>query len=158
MAVSALMAWFGWPSPALADPHRGPAGCRAIPARDVGGRLEENAPAVGQPCDAQAITESRGPNPAASFDYLVATGAHGRRHAEAQRLSGIEIDRKVVLGWGLHWQVSRLLTFEDAIDVASRAPKLVAEIRPIRNQSAADNVTALLVDRGQLMLSCKRDD
>jgi hypothetical protein len=29
-----------------------------IPAQEVGGRLEENAPAVGQPRDAQAITES----------------------------------------------------------------------------------------------------
>ena len=64
------------------------------------------------------------------FDYLVGTGAHGRRHGEAQRLSGIEIDRKVVLGWGLHWQISRLLTFEDAIDVASRAPNWSRKFGP----------------------------
>ena len=42
----------------LADPQRAPAGYRTIPAQDVGGRLGENAPAVGQPRDAQAITES----------------------------------------------------------------------------------------------------
>ena len=43
--------------PAVAFPHRAPAGYRPIPAREVGGRREENAPAVGQPRDAQAITE-----------------------------------------------------------------------------------------------------
>jgi hypothetical protein len=34
-----------------------PADYRAIPAQDDGGRLEESAPALGQPRDAQAITE-----------------------------------------------------------------------------------------------------
>src|SRR5215472_10449686 len=42
----------------MADPQRAPAGCRAIPAQEVGGHLEENAPAVGQPRDARPITES----------------------------------------------------------------------------------------------------
>src|SRR5262249_53445823 len=46
------------PSPGLTDPPRAPAGCPAIPAQEVGGHLEENAPAVGQPRDAQVITES----------------------------------------------------------------------------------------------------
>jgi len=44
----------------LADPHRALAGYRTIPAQDDGGRLEENAPAVGQPRDAQAIIENGG--------------------------------------------------------------------------------------------------
>ena len=48
---------FGWPPPASVAPHLAPAGCRVIPAQEVGGRLEENAPAVGQLRDAQAITE-----------------------------------------------------------------------------------------------------
>ena len=38
----------------------GSAGYRAIPTQDVGGRREENAPAVGQPRDAQAITDESG--------------------------------------------------------------------------------------------------
>jgi hypothetical protein len=54
------MAWSAWALPALVDPHRGPAGYRAIPAQDDGGRREESAPALGQPHDAQAITESGG--------------------------------------------------------------------------------------------------
>ena len=36
------------------------AGCRAIPAQEVGGHREGNAPALGQPRDAQAITEGGG--------------------------------------------------------------------------------------------------
>jgi len=35
--------------PGLVDPHPAGADYRAIPAQEVGGRLEENAPAVGQP-------------------------------------------------------------------------------------------------------------
>jgi len=46
--------------PAAAFPHLAPAGYRTIPAQDVGGHREENAPAVGRPRDAQAITESGG--------------------------------------------------------------------------------------------------
>jgi hypothetical protein len=66
MVVSALTAWSECPSPALADPRRAQAGCRAIPARDVGGRRKENAPVVGQPRDALAITESSGQSRAPS--------------------------------------------------------------------------------------------
>ena len=43
----------------LADPHRAPAGYRAIPALVDGGRLGENAGALGQPRDAKAISEGR---------------------------------------------------------------------------------------------------
>ena len=55
-----------------------------------------------------------------------------RRHSKAEGLCRLEINDQVVLGGRLHRQVSRLLTPEDAIDVAGRAPKLVEEIRPIR--------------------------
>jgi hypothetical protein len=46
--------------PAVGFPHLAPAGYRRVPARDNGGRLQEHAPAVGQPRDAQVITESGG--------------------------------------------------------------------------------------------------
>jgi Raf kinase inhibitor-like YbhB/YbcL family protein len=42
---------------AVAFPHRAPADYRIIRAQEVGGHLEENAPAVGQPRDVQVITE-----------------------------------------------------------------------------------------------------
>jgi hypothetical protein len=43
-----------------------------MPAQDVGGRREENAPAVGQPRDAQAITDSGG-HSASFLTCLMAT-------------------------------------------------------------------------------------
>ena len=57
VALSALMAWSGRALLGLADPHRALADYRKIPGQDDGRRREENAPALGQPRDAQAITE-----------------------------------------------------------------------------------------------------
>ena len=48
-----------------------------------------------------------------------------RRHGEAERLGGLEVDHQLVLGRRLHRQIGRLLALEDAIDVAGRAPVLV---------------------------------
>ena len=48
-----------------------------------------------------------------------------------ERLGCLEVDDKFVFGRRLHRQVGRLLAFEDAVDVASGAPILVGEIRPI---------------------------
>jgi hypothetical protein len=42
------------------------------------------------------------------FDYLVGGGEQGRRHGEAQRLGGDEIDDKIELGWLLDRNVARL--------------------------------------------------
>ena len=50
---------------------------------------------------------------------------------DAERLGGLEVDDKLVLGRRLHRQVGGLLALEDAVDIAGRAPVLVDEIRPI---------------------------
>ena len=52
-------------------------------------------------------------------------GRARRRHVEAERLGGLEVDHQLVLGRRLHRQVGRLLALEDAIDVAGRVPVLV---------------------------------
>src|SRR6516165_7317144 len=49
---------------------------------------------------------ARGPS-TPSFDHLVGGGEQGRRHGEAQRLGGDEIDDKIELGWLLDRNVAR---------------------------------------------------
>ena len=55
-------------------------------------------------------------------------------------------------------RVGRFFALEDAIDVLGRASELVNEIGPIGDQAAGGDEVALVVDRGQFMLSRERGD
>ena len=71
-----------------------------------------------------------------------ARASSDRRHVEAERLGGLEVDDQLELGRRLHRQVGRLLALEDAIDIAGRAPVLVDQVRPVGNQAAGGDVLA----------------
>ena len=72
-----------------------------------------------------------------------ARASSDRRHVEAERLRGLEVDDGVELGRRLHRQVGRLLALEDAIDVRCRSPELVAQIGPIGDQAAGRDEQAI---------------
>src|SRR6516164_6458562 len=62
------------------------------------------------------------PHRRASFDHLVGAGEQRGRYIDAKRPGGLQIDDELELGRRLYWQVARLLTPEDTVDVAGRAP------------------------------------
>ena len=51
------------------------------------------------------------------FDYLVGAGERRRRHTEAQRFVGLEVDEQLDLCRPLDWQVSCLLAFENSAGI-----------------------------------------
>ena len=63
------------------------------------------------------------------FDHLIGEQLQVRRNFEAERFRSFEIDDRLELGRRLHWKVGRSFTFEDTIDVPSRASNYVDTLR-----------------------------
>ena len=53
------------------------------------------------------------------------TSEESGRHGAPKRLGVLNVDRQLVLGCGLHRQITGLLDLEDAIDISSRGPELI---------------------------------
>src|SRR5215813_13664762 len=85
------------------------------------------------------------------FDHLVGASKYCRRHSEAERFRGLEIDDELVLGRRLHRQITRLFALENAINISSRLPVLIDEVGPIGDQTPTGNEGALGIDCGQLV-------
>ena len=71
----------------------------------------------------------------ASLNHLFRSRQQRRRHRDAERAGGLEIDRQLVLDRRLHRQVGGLLALEDAINVPGRASVLVDQVRPVGDEA-----------------------
>ena len=85
------------------------------------------------------------------FDHLVGASKHRLRNCEFYCFGSLEIDYKLVLRRRLHGKIGWLLTFEDAIDVASSAVEQVDGVRPIGDQATSGDEVSVKKDRRQLV-------
>src|SRR6516164_6770856 len=54
-----------------------------------------------------------------SFDHLVGAGEHDRSNLETNRPRGLDVDHQCESGRSFNWQISRLGSLENAIDVCT---------------------------------------
>src|SRR3974390_2239535 len=92
------------------------------------------------------------------FNNLISARKERRRHSEAERLSGLEVDDQLEFGPALHRQVGWLLTLEDAIDVASSLSERIDRVCPVRDETTIINPETKRVDCWQSLPRCQRDD
>src|SRR5262245_60140172 len=92
------------------------------------------------------------------FDHVVGLRKQRWWDRYAERLSRLEIDHQLVLGWRLHGKIGGLLTFEDAIDVTRGAAVLVDKINAIGDQSTAGDIKSVGNDRRKFVLGREHID
>ena len=78
-----------------------------------------------------------------------ARASSDRRHVEAERLRGLEVDHEFVLSRRLHREVGWLLAFKDTIDVAGCATHLVESVEPVGDQAPRGDEGSPRIDRRQ---------
>ena len=70
-----------------------------------------------------------------SLNHNVCSREERRRDCEPERFGSFQIHDQFIFCRSLHRKVGWPLTLKDPIDIAGRAPELVGEIRPIRDQA-----------------------
>src|SRR5262245_37336022 len=65
------------------------------------------------------LDAARGPS-TPSFDHLVGAGEELRRNLNSKRLSRLEVDDQIELGWSPYWHIGRLCTFKNFCNVNAK--------------------------------------
>src|SRR5215470_5387911 len=77
---------------------------------------------------------------------VVRLGGEIRRHLDAERLGGLEVDDELKSGRVHHRQVCRLLPLEDSSGVDASLAIAVADVGAVAHQAARQRVVTPLVD------------
>src|SRR5215467_94074 len=92
------------------------------------------------------------------FDHLVRTRLQCRRHAQAERLGGLEVDHQFELDRGLDGKSARLFALEDAVDIGCRAPIRIELVSSVGQQAAELSEGSARIDGREAGASCQRYD
>ena len=70
------------------------------------------------------------------LDYLIRPQQQRLWDRQAERLRGLEVDDEQVLGRLLYWELGRLGTLQDFVDIRGGSPKQIREVGPIGDEAA----------------------
>src|SRR6266487_2590703 len=94
---------------------------------------------------------------AISFDHLVGEREQLVWNLEAERLSGLEIDDQLELGWLHHWKIGGLRTLENPTDIDTYLAICVGKIASVAHQATGRGELPKLINCGHCMVSHQGD-
>src|ERR1700730_6122362 len=83
--------------------------------------------------------------PETLFDDLIGEREHRRRHFEAKRLHGLQVDHQLEFSGLLHWQIGGLCTLEDAAGLVADLVIYLRKARSVAHESTDSRELASVV-------------
>src|SRR5262252_9865763 len=99
-------------------------------------------------CNSSCLLWAKSGHRTASFDHLVRARLHRRRHADAKRLSGFEIDDQFKLGCLYDRQFSGIFTVENPAGINAGQAVAVKNVSSVAHQTASRGKDTVRIDRG----------